>query len=69
MPGKTERVVGANGASQSRYVVLPRSWCEGTGVRKGSRVSVLTNSVLVIVPPRCDRETETVLRLMREGSL
>lgn len=61
MPGRTERRVGANGASQSKYVVLPKVWCEGTGVGKGSRVELLFDGVLVIVPPGMGGDATRVL--------
>lgn len=61
MPGRTERRVGANGRSQSRYVVLPKVWCEGTGIGKGSHVELLFDGVLVVVPPGMNAVANRVL--------
>jgi hypothetical protein len=69
MASATTRTVGTSGLSQSRYVTLPRGWCNGSGVDRGTRVKVLTNRVLVVLPPGADRELATVLRLMKRGSL
>ena len=69
MPGKTSRSVGTNGRSQARYVVLPRAWCEASGVDKGSRVEVLYDGVLIVLPPDRRSSAPEILRLMREGLL
>jgi hypothetical protein len=64
MPGKTSRTVGISGTSQARYVVLPRAWCDGTGIRKGSRVEVLYDGVLVVVPPGMEGAAGRLLRAL-----
>jgi hypothetical protein len=69
MTGKTERRVGEIGSGHSRYVILPRMWCDGSGITRGTRVSVLFDGVLVIVPPRMGRAAERILAAMRsEGT-
>jgi hypothetical protein len=54
---------------RQRLVNLPKGWCDGIGVRRGSKVEVLARRILVIVPPGGAQEASLVLRLMREGSL
>ncbi len=67
MPGRTERRVGANGTSQSRYVVLPRAWCDGTGIGKGSSVELLFDGVLVVVPRGMRAAARRVLATLHGG--
>jgi hypothetical protein len=67
MPGKVRRTVGANGSSQARYVVLPRAWCDGTGISKGCRVDVLYDGVLVVVPPGMQGAAGRVLAALHTG--
>ena len=67
MPGKTERRVGANGWSQSRYVVLPKVWCDGTGIVKGSYVELLFDGILVVVPPGMKAAANRVLDALHGG--
>lgn len=52
-----------------RLVTLPKGWCEGVGVGKGTRVEILAGRILVIAPPGTEKESATVLRLLREGVL
>jgi hypothetical protein len=68
MPGRTERRVGANGASQSRYVVLPKVWCDGTGIGKGSHVELLFDGILVVVPPGMKAAASRVLAALHGGA-
>ncbi len=65
MTGRTTRKVGRVGAGKSSYVVLPADWTRGNGVAKGDRVTILYDSVLVIVPPDLDHEAERILDVMR----
>jgi hypothetical protein len=52
-----------------KLVNLPKSWCDGIGLGRGTSIEVLASRVLVIVPPGALAEAQTVLRLMREGVL
>jgi hypothetical protein len=52
-----------------KLVNLPKGWCDGIGVGKGTKVQVLASRVLVIAPPNAGQEAALVLRLMREGTL
>jgi hypothetical protein len=69
MPGRESRRVGEIGAGQSRYLILPKPWCDGSSVDKGTEVDLLYNGVLVVVPPGNGRTATEILRLMRDGSL
>jgi hypothetical protein len=67
MPARTTRKIGTLGLSQSRYVILPRSWCDGTGIGKGSRVELLSDGVLVVVPPGMRGAAGRVLAALHGG--
>jgi hypothetical protein len=56
-------------AHRQRLVNLPKGWCDGIGVARGTQVEILASRVLVVVPPTAGREAALVLRLMRGGSL
>lgn len=67
MPGKTTRRVGQTGTSRSRYLTLPRAWCDGTGIAKGTSVDVLYDGVLIVIPLQLRRTLrETLVRLSEE---
>ncbi len=52
MAGKTERKVGTVGPHESRYITLPRDWCDLTGVKKGTHLDLLFNGrILLVFPP------------------
>lgn len=69
MPGMETRRIGEIGSGQSRYLILPRAWCDGSLVRPGTEVQLLYDGVLVVVPPSRKAAGARILRLMGAGSL
>ncbi len=46
---------------------LPKGWCDGVGIEKGTPVEVVAGRVLVVVPPTLHGETARIVKLMMEG--
>lgn len=51
MPGRTHRKARELGAGRSLYIAMPRAWCDAVGVVRGTRLTIVYGSVLVVVPP------------------
>ena len=64
MPIRTTRKVGVLGKSESRYLTLPRSWCEGSGVLPGADVEIFADGILVVVPPGMQGAAERILAVL-----
>ncbi len=53
---------------RSRHLVLPRAWCDGTGVEKGTQVTLLYDNVLIVLPPSVtETEIRRLLGFMQSG--
>jgi hypothetical protein len=68
MPGSVERKVGVSGDHGTRFVTLPKAWCDAMDLGPGTPVRLLFENVAVIVPPGREAEGRRVLALLKEGA-
>lgn len=54
----------------SWVVAVPDGWAEFLGIKRGTKVKVLANGVLVILPPNASPETvEKFKKIILEGQI
>jgi hypothetical protein len=49
------------GAGRSLYVAMPRAWCAAVGIEKGTILTMVFGSILIVFPPGQEESVQSVL--------
>lgn len=66
MVAKTTRQVFEIGRNKGRVMVLPKDFCEGMDIQKGTILTVYYGDVALIAPPGTEELAARLVKAMRE---
>lgn len=52
---------------KSRLIILPKPWCDFWCITKKSKVKILADSIIVIVPEEAKLSIPKIKRIFKEG--
>ena len=62
MPQKTERSLMKMGSNL--IITLPKGWTDFWGIEKGEKVEVISDGILLVIPPTCPKKAKIKEKLM-----